>query len=549
MFDDWLSNLFCLLALLGVIYLACPNPFKKLWNGFNKLLDDYGAEKTWVKIAFIIAIVGVLFSLFLSPLYLNCIVWLQFLFRPDFIDLSSQLSINDYLQRLKEYQTAILTISGGLIALVGLLITQRRLDHNRAEHRTQQFKDAVELLGHPEMDVRQGAIYALQGLMRDAPEQYGVTICNLLASFVNHRASLIPKYEEKNQLYLSISEKIDSGYTNIETIQQRLAVEELNKIEKNTSVLKQMQKEQDEKFKEVLDFIVKNRPYSDVITALQVLAERQVSEEQENQIDFNFPKIDWGYLDISNYSFNIVDVYFGKYEWRRKKKSQKNSLNSSITNADLKNIDTESSVFKLAKFIKSELKNMNLISCNFIHTIFSESILESVNLSYSALSGSKSEGCTFSNCIYHCIQGADIVYSKSRIFDCIFEKSYLIRSQMNGCVFTNCYFSFCLFPDSSFNETTFENCKFEYCDLTFVDFSNAKLKQSKFENFNRADVSSNELTYRMLRELSFWDAETIFPNRKKYKFINPLERPIGWVTSGWWPEEITDDTDNNEASS
>jgi uncharacterized membrane protein len=51
------------------------------------------------------------------------------------------MTINEYLNQVREYNNVILAFAGGLIALVTLFLTISRLEHSRKEERNQRFKD------------------------------------------------------------------------------------------------------------------------------------------------------------------------------------------------------------------------------------------------------------------------------------------------------------------------------------------------------------------------------------------------------------------------
>jgi hypothetical protein len=65
-------------------------------------------------------------------------------------------------------RTASLALLAGTIGVVGAVYTARSFALNRAGQITDRFTKAIEQLGHEELDVRLGGIYALERIARDS---------------------------------------------------------------------------------------------------------------------------------------------------------------------------------------------------------------------------------------------------------------------------------------------------------------------------------------------------------------------------------------------
>ena len=106
-------------------------------------------------------------------------------------------------QALAANRQSVLLAVGGLIALVGVVVTVARLylerskpprrataahDLDRDENRTSRYATAIEELGSERAEIQLGGIYALERLAQDSPADKPV-IGEVLASFIRARSS------------------------------------------------------------------------------------------------------------------------------------------------------------------------------------------------------------------------------------------------------------------------------------------------------------------------------------------------------------------------
>ena len=92
------------------------------------------------------------------------------------------------------YRRTLAQILGGLVLLYGLYLTQRRIVATEENVRvaqegqvTERFTRAIEQLGHKEMAIRLGGIYALERLAKDSKKDYG-PIMEVLTAYVREKA-------------------------------------------------------------------------------------------------------------------------------------------------------------------------------------------------------------------------------------------------------------------------------------------------------------------------------------------------------------------------
>jgi hypothetical protein len=109
------------------------------------------------------------------------------------------------LKAQNEVRTTLLQGLGGVVLLVGAYVAYRQLTSSREQLRDQmahnreqlqiaqneQFTRAIDQLGHAQLDVRLGGIYALERIARDSPTDRA-TIGEVLTAFVRSHAPWPP---------------------------------------------------------------------------------------------------------------------------------------------------------------------------------------------------------------------------------------------------------------------------------------------------------------------------------------------------------------------
>jgi uncharacterized protein YjbI with pentapeptide repeats len=96
------------------------------------------------------------------------------------------------LKAQNEVRTTLLQGLGGMVLLVGAYFTYRQLQTTREGQITERYTRAIDQLGHAELDVRLGGIYALERIARDSlPDR--TTIGEVLTAFVRTHAPWPPR--------------------------------------------------------------------------------------------------------------------------------------------------------------------------------------------------------------------------------------------------------------------------------------------------------------------------------------------------------------------
>lgn len=91
----------------------------------------------------------------------------------------------------------LIQYGGGVFLFLALVYTARTFQLSREGHVTDRYTKAIEQLGSDHLDVRLGAIYALERIMIDSARDHP-TIVEVLAAFVRGHAPYQPPAEDEN---------------------------------------------------------------------------------------------------------------------------------------------------------------------------------------------------------------------------------------------------------------------------------------------------------------------------------------------------------------
>jgi len=91
-----------------------------------------------------------------------------------------------------DVRTTLLQGLGGVVLLVGAYFTYRQLRTTREGQITERYTSAIDQLGHAQLDVRLGGIYALERIARDSPADRA-TIGEVLTAFVRSHSPWPPR--------------------------------------------------------------------------------------------------------------------------------------------------------------------------------------------------------------------------------------------------------------------------------------------------------------------------------------------------------------------
>jgi uncharacterized protein YjbI with pentapeptide repeats len=115
-------------------------------------------------------------------------------------------AVNDVRNTLLGLVTPLLAAVAGAAALLNFRETQQQNQRANALSQraqvTDRFSKAIEQLGNPAADVRIGAIYALEQIARDSPNELHGPVAEVLTAFVREHSTYDMGQLEKEQLLL-----------------------------------------------------------------------------------------------------------------------------------------------------------------------------------------------------------------------------------------------------------------------------------------------------------------------------------------------------------
>jgi hypothetical protein len=116
----------------------------------------------------------------------------QWLVRWELGALAPTLTAADKANAINDVRATPLQGIGGAVILLGAYLTYRQLQTTREGQVTERFTRAIDQLGHDELDVRLGGIYALERIANDSPDDRA-TIAEVLTAFVRGHAPWPPR--------------------------------------------------------------------------------------------------------------------------------------------------------------------------------------------------------------------------------------------------------------------------------------------------------------------------------------------------------------------
>jgi hypothetical protein len=133
---------------------------------------------------------------------LTCVLVIpQWLVRWELGTLAPTLSAAEQAKAINDVRATLLQGIGGAVLILGAYFTYRQLQTSRDQLQitqqgqvTERFTRAIDQLGHAELDVRLGGIYALERIANDSSDDR-TTINEVLTAFVRGHATWPPRRE------------------------------------------------------------------------------------------------------------------------------------------------------------------------------------------------------------------------------------------------------------------------------------------------------------------------------------------------------------------
>jgi uncharacterized protein YjbI with pentapeptide repeats len=297
---------------------------------------------------------------------------------PDWFAETNKLDAKGRADARQDVRTATLALLAGTVGVVGAAYTARSFALNRAGQLTDRFTKAIEQLGHRELDVRLGGIYALERIARDSKEDHPQVV-EVLTAYVREHAA-----------------KPQGGAAARES--QRAAAE-------NADVLQQM---------EVAG------PATDVQAVLTVLGRRTLAHEPDaaQPLDLAGTALVGANLSGANVSgANLIEADLGNASL-----SNASLVGAHLTLANLNGADLIRADLTGADVVRADLSGAKLDWANLLSADLSGAKLARAKLSYAKL--------TRANLMRADLRGANL--SGADIIGAYLNGAELVGAHLNG---------------------------------------------------------------------------------------------------------------------
>jgi uncharacterized protein YjbI with pentapeptide repeats len=372
-----------------------------------------------------------------------------------------------------------LGLAATIFAGVGLILNYQNAQDEKILNQerlvTERFSKAVEQLGHKEISVRIGSIYALERIARDSPKDYW-TVIEILISFIRERSSLPLESDKNSQSPLQVA--------------------------------------------------------TDARVALTVIGRRYSSQDPQNQwIDLsrtNLRGVDLFRANLRN--ANLIGVNLSDSDLRDADLRNANMNNANLSRSNLKGANLEGAKldgvdFDGANLSSLQLADVDLSGRSLIEADFSGTRLDSINL----------RGAKLYNANFQKASLMIVDLSNADLRGVSFQEAS-IRTDINlyrylgpRASFDNADLSDSNFSKANFSgELSFVGTNLSKADLSglksaiFCDFSNANLSNANLRGadlrgaiFNNANLSGADLSEADFRDIEFTPPDHFDPGKKK----------------------------------
>jgi uncharacterized protein YjbI with pentapeptide repeats len=310
---------------------------------------------------------------------------------PDWFAETEGLDAQGRADARQSVRTASLALLAGTIGVVGALYTARSFALNRAGQLTDRFTKAIEQLGHPELDVRLGGIYALERIARDSKEDHPQVVEVLTAYVREHsprpeyRGSRTPASDDEARGAGPQSVALPPWLRHIPWLRGAApARPQSGDIPERT---------------------VPGRPNTDVQAALTVLGRRTLAHEQDAtpRLDLSSTHLSWADLDGAT----LAGANLGETDLRR----------AHLGGADLRGANLAG-----ANLREASLRGANLAGADLVVADLRKATLWEANLGGAKLSGADFSAAT--------LNGANLV--GAYLSEDLYGGDFLVGASLRG---------------------------------------------------------------------------------------------------------------------
>lgn len=307
-----------------------------------------------------------------------------------------EINSEAFLKQRNDYRTSLIQIGGGIVVVLGLYFTFRRIKAHENQvlqlqkqiqvqeegQITERFTRAIEHLGSDNIAIRLGGIYALERIAKDSFKDHW-TVMEILTTFIKEKSPMLEYDIDENitsdpSYSKPISQDIQA-IVNVLCRRSWIPNEKKNELKLDLSHCNlDLAKffNADLEFCSFLDSSLRFTKWSNVNLNHTAFHNCNVSDANFYNVSIQGSSI--SEVDFSSCLFSIV-----------------NFTNSSLVKLDFINgkfhtIDMTSSYLSNCNFSKSMIYDMNLKNSILFDLDFSESHLHNFNFNYEEISGIKS---------------------------------------------------------------------------------------------------------------------------------------------------------------
>jgi uncharacterized protein YjbI with pentapeptide repeats len=335
---------------------------------------------------------------------------------------------------------------------------------------SERLMAAIAQLGHEKIATRTSAIYILERIAQDFPQEHW-TVMEILTAFVRENADIreAENTEEDSQVYLS-------KYKNN---QRRTPPEIAPKIRK------------------------------DIQAALTVIGRRN-SEQDDKRKKLDLRNTDLRRADLLGMDLQRADL-------RGSDLRGADLRNCNLSQANLENIQMAGCVLHEANLWKANLQGANLQGANLHRAVLYEANLREVNLVGANLRGANLEGANFykANLQQASLKVANLTGAK--LFLANLQGAKLGKANLYLCGLVGANLNGANLNGVNLCGANLNAAKLEQTEILFADFTQASLTQA---NFHKANLMGANLQRAILYETNLTHANLVGANLSEASFYD-----------------------------
>ena len=392
------------------------------------------------------------------------------------------------LEREDNARRTILQAIGGVVVLAGIFIAWRRLEVIQEGQVTERFSRAIEHLGDDSLDVRLGAIYALERIARDSRQDHG-PVMEILTAYVREHAPWKPPSEDQQPADDGPRFGPPSPMENVQAVNDILT-EHVHTIE------------------------------TDIQAALTVIGRRKTDyDPPEQRIDLINTGLRRANLAGANLRKAILAGANMKLADLKGAKLQDADLRMAVLHvADLRKAQLQGADLLFAQLQVTHLNEADLRGANLDDARLHKAFLVGTDLRGAHLVGAKLEGANFTRAN---LRGA--ILWQADLQRTIFWQADLRGADLKAAKLQGAKLSGADLREADFNGADMQRADFSSADLRGADFSGADLQGA---NLTGVDLSEATGLSSQQLELTKGNEDTRLPPG--------VERP------GYWPAQRED---------